>query len=110
MKHWSLKEFSAALDRAAREYLAGRGVTWSDDYRLAAESCPMHGPGCVRVTYGVLREHFGLHRSDPGAVATELLPTMLPPEGGAVQARRERQATPPLIVVPLDPSVVLTYP
>ena len=78
MKHPSLKDFSAAFDRAARDLLAARGITSIDNFNLQLESCPIHGPACVRVTYGVLRDHFSMNRSDPADVAAELLATMLP--------------------------------
>jgi hypothetical protein len=80
MKHTSLKEYAAVLGRAAEEFLASRDVAATEAYRLQVDACPVHGPACVLVTYGVLRDHFSLNRTDPASVAVDLLTTMLPPE------------------------------
>jgi hypothetical protein len=82
MKHPSLKDFAAAFDRAARDFLAARGITTIEGFNLQLENCPIHGPACVRVTYGVLRDHFSMNRSDPADVAVALLSTMLPADAG----------------------------
>jgi hypothetical protein len=89
MKHPNLKDFGAALERAAREFLASRGIAATEGYLLLAESCPVHGPACVRVTYGVLRDHFSLSRSDPAKLAADLLTTMLPPKPSEAPAALE---------------------
>ena len=83
-----LKEFAAALDRAGREYLAGRGVAPDEQYRLLVEECPAHGTGCARVTFGMLREHVEWVGADPAAAAAALLGTMLPPAGGEAPGTR----------------------
>jgi hypothetical protein len=78
MTYHSLHGFSDALGRAARDFLAGRGVPPSDDYRLRVEECPVHGPGCARVVYGALRDHVVWARANAAEVAAALLETMLP--------------------------------
>jgi hypothetical protein len=77
-----LTAFAAALDRAGREYLTGRGVAPAEKYRLRVGACPGHGPGCALVTYGALREHVSWTRVDPAAAAAALLATLLPPGSG----------------------------
>ncbi len=79
MNYHSLSAFAAALDRAARDFLVGRGVAPSDDYRLHVEECPVHGPACARVTYGALRDHVSWPRADAAETAAGMLQTMLPP-------------------------------
>jgi hypothetical protein len=74
-----LKAFAAALDAAGWEYLARRGVDPDEKYRLLIEECPVHGPGCARVTFGMLREHVEWTRADPAEAAAAMLGTMLPP-------------------------------
>jgi hypothetical protein len=72
--------FAAALEDAAREYLASRGVAPAEEYRLLVEECPVHGPGCARVTYGMLRQHVVWARGDATELAAGMLGTMLPHE------------------------------
>jgi hypothetical protein len=75
-----LKAFAAALDRAGRQFMLLRGLGAQEKYRLLVEECPIHGPGCARVTYGVLRDHVRWSQADPAEVAAALIGTMLPPE------------------------------
>jgi hypothetical protein len=73
-----LKVFADALDRAGWQYLERRGVVANDCYRLLVEDCDVHGPGCARVTFGMLREHIEWVRAVPAELAAKLLATMLP--------------------------------
>jgi hypothetical protein len=79
MRNHNLEAFAGALDRAGRSFLAGRGVARTETYRLLVEACPVHGPLCARVTYGMLREHVAWGRADASEAAATLLGTMLPP-------------------------------
>ena len=79
MRNQDLEAFAGALDRAGRTYLAERGVVRTEAYRLLVEACPVHGPLCARVTYGMLREHVAWDRADATEAAATLLGTMLPP-------------------------------
>ncbi len=85
-----LEAFAATLERAGEEYLALRGVASLEMYRLAVEACPLHGPGCARVTCGMLREHVGWERADPAHLAATLLRTILPPIPSGSQSNRPR--------------------
>jgi hypothetical protein len=77
------ESFAAALDRAGREYLVSRGVAPGEEFRFQVEDCPVHGLGCVRVTYGMLREHVDWAGTDVRAAAATMLGTMLPPQAAA---------------------------
>jgi hypothetical protein len=80
MKHWSMREFTDALNQSAREFLIQRGVVASEVYQLQVEKCPIHGLDCVRVTYGIFRDHIFLRRTDPEKEAIRMIGTMLAPE------------------------------
>lgn len=81
MGHRSLQSFAESLNGAAWEILARRGLSPAEEFRMSVEECPVHGAGCARVTYGMLREHIAWARTDPAAAAATLLGTMLPPPG-----------------------------
>jgi hypothetical protein len=81
VRYESIKSFATALDSAGWQFLAERGEILAEDFRLQVEECPIHGPGCARVTYGMLRDHVTWARADAMALAATLLQTMLPPRG-----------------------------
>jgi hypothetical protein len=81
MSYASIKSFAAALDGAGWEYLARRGAAPAELFRLQVEECPVHGPGCARVTYGMLRDHVVWARADAAEAAAAMLRTMLPATG-----------------------------
>lgn len=58
-----LDRFVANHHRAARELLAARGMAGRPVHGLHAEWCPVHGPVCARVTFGVFREYFDESRA-----------------------------------------------
>ncbi len=81
VRYYTLKSFAAELDRAGWEYLTNRGVAPAEPFRLGVEKCPVHGPGCARVTYGMLRDHVQWALADAAALAPGMLRTMLTPAG-----------------------------
>jgi len=81
MRFRDLSLWSAAFDRAVREALEEHHLgSDSDpgDYRLVAEPCAVHGPRCVCLTYGALRDHIRWSDKDPVQAAQVRLETMLP--------------------------------
>jgi hypothetical protein len=77
------ERWAALLEGSARALLGprARGAD-GDSYRVCATACPLHGPHCARVVYGVLMEHFDWPREDPDHLAERLTRTMLPPSDG----------------------------
>jgi hypothetical protein len=78
MGYQNIKAFSDALDGAGWEYLSRRNVAQADRFRFRVDECPIHGPGCARVTYGMLPEHVVWSRTDAVDAAAAMLGTMLP--------------------------------
>jgi hypothetical protein len=75
----TLQDWAAVFEQAARELLEGQGVgPEQDGYRVAVADCERHGPGCVRVTYGMFREHLRWAVEDPRRLAERAVGTMLP--------------------------------
>jgi hypothetical protein len=75
----TLKDWSVAFENAAwsllATYIAGGD---GESYRVSAEPCPKHGPGCVQVIYGMLLDHVAWAGEDPCRLAQRLVATMLP--------------------------------
>jgi hypothetical protein len=92
-----IEQFAAALGRAARTYLAARDVAEAVCYHLAVEPCPLHGPSCARVTYGMLREHFFWRSASVASLAASLLYTMLPPLARAAPTAPEAVSARPTV-------------
>jgi hypothetical protein len=77
MKFDSRQEFANRLHTAAREMLASEGLAYSDEYRLQVEECPVHGPHCARVVYGMLRDHISWRWADPAKTAATMIRSMM---------------------------------
>jgi hypothetical protein len=80
MKFSSVSEFAAALDRVARDLLAARGLAGREEYLPRTETCPVHGPGCARVVYGVLLDHVGWRWAEPRKTADVMLRSLVAAE------------------------------
>ena len=76
----TFKDWAVAFESAAYAQLAYH-VTGEDysSYRVCAEPCPKHGPGCARAVYGCLLDHVAWAAEDPCLLAGRLVATMLPP-------------------------------
>jgi hypothetical protein len=85
--------WAASFERAAREILGVRlAMGGGELYRVEARACAEHGPRCVCITYGMLREHLRWRTLGPRAVAERAVGTMLPPPGAATECRAEGAA------------------
>jgi hypothetical protein len=85
----SLKDWSVAFENAAWLLLAGHaGGENADSYRVCAEPCPKHRPGCAQVVYGMLLDHVEWAGEDPCLLAERLVATMLPRSLGPSQPAR----------------------
>jgi hypothetical protein len=82
--------WAASFERATRDLLGVRlALPDGEEYRVAARACGEHGPRCVCVTYGMLREHLRWRTQSARAAAERAVATMLPRPG-----RRESSAGP----------------
>jgi hypothetical protein len=59
-----------------------------DGYRVEATACERHGPGCVRVTYGMFQEHLRWAVEEPRRLAERVVNSMLPPPPAEVFSER----------------------
>ena len=74
--------WAAAFERTARDILGVRlALPDGEQYRVAARACGEHGPRCVCVTYGMLREHLRWRTQSARAAAERAVATMLPRPG-----------------------------
>jgi hypothetical protein len=75
-----LEDWAIVFGQAARELLDGQGVgPGQDGCQVEVTGCERHGPGCVRVTYGMFREHLRWAVEDPRRLAERAVGSMLPP-------------------------------
>jgi hypothetical protein len=75
----NLKDWAVALETAARALLSERLPGAPDEAcGVAVEPCPVHGPACARVVYGMLVDHFTWADESPDDLAERLVATMVP--------------------------------